>query len=480
MISKRGGKLRFLLIVTDALVIAVTFFLAFEVRAFLRRIYPFDFFPDEIIFAREVSMTGHLSVLPIFIILYLLTLNFVGIYNAFRRLDFVEIIWAAASAVLFGTGLFGAIAFGFKLTSVNRSFIVIFSILSIITLSTEKIILQKILRQFWQRGIHCKNILIVGTGHRARQFAERLEALREFGYQIMGFVDDQHPKPEELKRPYLGRLSDIPRILRTEVVDLVAFVVPRSMLDKIGDYIHDCELQGKEVTVAIDLYDHHVGSVCLADLAGIPVLQFETTFLNRWDVMFKRLLDVVVSGILIFLLSPILLAIALLIKKVSPDGPVFFRQKRCGLNGRVFNLLKFRTMVPNAEELQKELQHLNEASGPVFKITNDPRIIPYGRFLRKFSLDELPQLFNVFVGHMSLVGPRPPIPKEVEDYDDWQRRKLSVRPGITCIWQVSGRNRIAFEDWMRLDLQYIDNWSLWLDFKILLKTIPAVLAGSGK
>jgi len=178
------------------------------------------------------------------------------------------------------------------------------------------------------------------------------------------------------------------------------------------------------------------------------------------------------------LLSPLFLFVTLLIKLTS-SGPIFFKQKRIGLNGREFVLYKFRTMYKDAEKQQKMLEALNEMDGPVFKIRKDPRITPVGKFLRKFSIDELPQLFNVFIGHMSLIGPRPPLPNEVIQYETWQRRRLSMRPGITCLWQISGRNEIDFEEWMRLDLEYLDNWSLWVDIKILVKTIPVVLFGSG-
>ncbi|MFH0753882.1 MAG: sugar transferase, partial [Candidatus Omnitrophota bacterium] len=193
----------------------------------------------------------------------------------------------------------------------------------------------------------------------------------------------------------------------------------------------------------------------------------------------KRLMDIVLSGIALVIFSPFLGITALLVK-LSSHGPVFFTQDRVSVNGRIFKLYKFRTMVVDAEAKLEELKHLNEMQGPAFKLTNDPRVTPLGKFLRKMSIDELPQLWNVFVGHMSLVGPRPPLPAEVEKYGDWQRRRLSMRPGITCLWQIGGRNRITdVDEWIRLDLRYIDNWSLWLDIKILFKTVPAVLFGIG-
>ena len=198
-----------------------------------------------------------------------------------------------------------------------------------------------------------------------------------------------------------------------------------------------------------------------------------------WPVLIKRILDITVSVILLAICAPLLILTAILIKLTSP-GPVLFMQNRLGFNKRRFKICKFRTMVADAEQKISQIEHLNEASGPVFKIKNDPRITALGKFLRKTSIDELPQLFNVLKGDMSLVGPRPLPVRDYEGFDqDWQRRRFSVRPGITCLWQIKGRSSIPFEKWMQLDLQYIDGWSLWLDFEILLKTIPAVLKGSG-
>ena len=216
----------------------------------------------------------------------------------------------------------------------------------------------------------------------------------------------------------------------------------------------------------------------LEDLDGVPLLTFSTGPTSVGGLFFKRALDIVLAGILLVLALPILAVLAVLIR-LSSSGAVLFRQTRCGRNGRLFTLYKFRTMSPDAEERRREIEHLNEMDGPVFKAKNDPRVTRFGRFLRKFSLDELPQLWNVLLGDMSLVGPRPPIPDEVAQYERWQRRRLAMKPGLTCLWQISGRNELDFEQWMQLDLAYIDNWSPWLDFKILARTVPVVLSGKG-
>jgi len=221
-----------------------------------------------------------------------------------------------------------------------------------------------------------------------------------------------------------------------------------------------------------------VARIEIEELDGIPFLTFTTTPSNETQLAFKRLLDIGVSLSLLGIAAPVITLVALMIKITSP-GSVFFKQKRLGLNGRKFTLYKFRTMIEDAHERRGEVEHLNEMTGPVFKSKSDPRVTPVGRILRRFSLDELPQLWNVLKGDMSLVGPRPPIPEEVESYHRWHRRRLSMKPGLTCLWQISGRNNIDFDHWMQLDLQYIDNWSPSLDFKILLRTIPAVLSGRG-
>jgi len=217
----------------------------------------------------------------------------------------------------------------------------------------------------------------------------------------------------------------------------------------------------------------------LHEFDGLPLLSFSTTPTNEAVMFVRRILDIILASVMLLIFGPLLmLPTAILIKLTSP-GPVLFRQKRCGLNGRVFTMYKFRSMVDHAEQLRVELEAFNEMDGPVFKSSRDPRITLIGKVIRRRSIDELPQLFNVLQGHMSLVGPRPPLPQEVARYQRWQRRRLSMKPGMTCLWQISGRNEVSFEDWMKLDLTYIDNWSLLLDLKILLKTVPVVLLGRG-
>ena len=282
-------------------------------------------------------------------------------------------------------------------------------------------------------------------------------------------------------------MADIETILKEEVVDELIFAMPLKDINQAGIYILKAEEMGVSVRIVPDWQIHAlsyrpgVALIRFEDFLGIPTIALHTTPQNQRALLVKGALDLVSAGAGIILLSPLFGLIALAIRGFS-KGPVFFRQERTGLHGRRFMLYKFRTMAADAESKRRDLESLDEADGPVFKIRKDPRIIPrVGGFLRRTGLDELPQLINVLRGEMSLVGPRPPIPSEVDRYDVWQRRRLSMKPGITCLWQVSPRrNDMSFKEWMNLDLQYIDNWSLSLDVKILFMTVRAVFSGEGR
>ena len=275
-------------------------------------------------------------------------------------------------------------------------------------------------------------------------------------------------------------LDQLIAILHEHSVNGVILSAKHTYFEQVEAVIRACELEGVEAWLVAEFFKTQISRTSLDDFYGRPVLVFRTTPEASWQGVVKQLLDRIGAATLLTFLSPFFLVIGVLIKLGSP-GPVLFRQKRSGLNGAPFTIYKFRTMVTNAEQYQHELAAMNEMTGPVFKVTNDPRVTPIGRFLRKSSLDELPQLLNVLRGEMSLVGPRPLPVAEVKRFNDFaHRRRLSVKPGITCLWQVSGRNNVSdFRDWVRLDLEYIDNWSLWLDFKILRRTVPVVLMGVG-
>jgi len=327
------------------------------------------------------------------------------------------------------------------------------------------------------------SVLILGSGSRAQRIAAKLEHDDRQAIRICGFLDDD-PSEEDrraLGPRYLGRLERLSELAAREHVTWVIFGLTRRYLanDSIANAIGLCESLGIEFSIPVDLFDTRTAQVVHGDVAGLAAITFSVQGRRPfWQLMLKRLIDIAGSGIVLLATLPIWLVAAIAIKLDSP-GPLFFVQPRCGKYGETFPFLKFRTMVTDAEARKVDLRALNERTGPVFKMQRDPRVTRAGRILRKYSIDELPQLLNVLAGHMSLVGPRPPVPAEVEKYELDHRGRLSMRPGLTCLWQVSGRNQIEFEDWVKLDLEYVERWSLLLDFQILLATLPAVLSGRG-
>jgi exopolysaccharide biosynthesis polyprenyl glycosylphosphotransferase len=379
-----------------------------------------------------------------------------------------------------GTGILALLVYGLKLEYVSRWFLVVYGVVNCAFLATEKVGLRLLSRAVRSRGFNFRTVLLVGTGRKAAQLAEFLESHPGWGFRVIGYLDDDNGG--EIRRanrwPSLGKITDLEGILMGEVVDELVFVIEKGKLGEYEEALLVAERHGVRAHVSLDIFPHVLARPVLEEMDGVPLLTFTTTPTNPLQLVAKRAVDLAISFVLFVLTSPVQLAAALAIK-LSSSGPVYFRQVRCGLNGRHFTLVKFRTMQSGAEERLSEISHLNEMSGPVFKATRDPRLTKVGRFLRRLSIDELPQLWNVIVGDMSLVGPRPPLPEEVARYEPWQRRRLSMKPGLTCLWQISGRSEVDFDRWMALDLKYIDTWSPMLDVKILLKTVPAVLSGRG-
>jgi len=469
-----------MMIFADVLIVAGSFILAYFLRKNIYSFYKLDLFPSRVVMGTIHPLDKYLWLLLIILPVWYGLLSFQGFYESFRTKRFTEIAWIIMKTGFLATLVTGTMIFILKLTYVSRIFIILFSVMSVSLLSLEKLVLIESFKHARPGENSYKHILVIGTGKRAEKFIQMVEEHSEWGMKIAGIIDDEREKigMEVSKVKVIGLLKDIPNVLHRKIVDEVVFIIPRSWLSRIEESILSCEREGIKVSVAVDLFNFKIGKLQATDLGGIPLMRLETTRGSPWQLFIKRATDFAVCLIALIILAPVLLLTALAIKLSSP-GPIFFKQERNGMNGRKFTLLKFRSMVVGAEKMQEELLALNEMDGPVFKIKNDPRITRIGSFLRKTSLDELPQLINVLKGDMSLVGPRPPIPGEVSNYETWQRRRLSMRPGITCFWQISGRNEIGFENWMKLDLEYIDNWSLWLDFKILLKTIPVVLFGTG-
>lgn len=405
------------------------------------------------------------------------------LYRSRRLSSRVSEVFDLIKATSLGTLVIFIAAVLFRIEMVILVFLGVFwATVTAITISS-RVMLRYVLERIRIRGRNLRHMLIVGTNPRAVRFARIIEAKPELGYRLIGFVDKEWAGIEEFRKTGYDLVCDftrLPAYLRDHVVDEAVISLPvNSHYQQASRVSTLCEEQGIIVRYVSDIFNSKLARSRAEQFEDDLTVSHYTGAMEGPLILVKRMLDTSLSFVLLILLSPILLVTALLIKITSP-GPVFFVQERVGLNKRRFRLRKFRTMVPDAEKKLAQLENLNEVSGPVFKIRDDPRITLIGELLRRTSIDELPQLINVLKGDMSLVGPRPLPVRDYEGFNqDWHRRRFSVRPGITCLWQVDGRSDIPFEKWMEMDMEYIDNWSLWLDLKILTKTLPAVLRGSG-
>ena len=461
-----------LLVVVDAAVTLASFLAAYWIRNdYLARgdrgpLYPLEHYGWVV-----------LVVLPVWILLLWLF----DVYRSYRTATFFREFLAIVKAVSIGGLALGTVLFASQSYYLSRSFILIFVVINILSLGLVRFAVRAFSWYVRKRGYNFRRVLIVINDESALQIAGLIESHRKWGLRMIGFVTETcHDRRSSLGGyRVLGCLDDMEQIIRREVVDEVIFPVMGQRIDQYENIFLMLEDHGINARMVVNIFPHLIARVQLDELDKLPLLTFSTLPSNVIALGMKRLLDVVGAMALLVLNVPIMAAAAIAGKVTSP-GPVLFRQKRCGLNGRTFTLYKFRSMYADAEDRKHELNGRNKMSGPVFKVSNDPRVTPVGRFLRSKSIDELPQLWNVLKGDMSIVGPRPPLPEEVERYDRWQRRRLSMRPGLTCLWQVNGRNAITdFNEWVKLDLQYIDAWSLGLDVKIFLKTIPVVLFSKG-
>jgi exopolysaccharide biosynthesis polyprenyl glycosylphosphotransferase len=348
----------------------------------------------------------------------------------------------------------------------------------LVAFATIRLALYSALRIGRRHGRNVRHVVVIGTGPRAKAFATEVASNPAWGLRIVAFLDECSPMQGKLAASFVRKLTDFPDIVRQHPVDEVVVALPRSLLFQVEPIAAECALIGVPLSVLSDLFADKLPASQTVRYGRLPAIQFADVVYDSTDLFFKRCLDVALGSALLVLFAP-LIGVAMLAIHLTSPGAVLYRQVRLGRNGRPFVLLKLRSMVADADAQRAALLELNEVSGPVFKIRNDPRVTPVGRFLRRWSIDETPQLWNVVRGDMSLVGPRPPLPHEVDMYDSWHRRRISVRPGITCLWQIHGRSQIPFAEWVDLDLHYIDHWSLGLDLRILLRTPLAVLRRHG-
>lgn len=480
MFSRHNRIIGVLYLLADALVALASFALAHWARSNL--IAPRPLYP----------LSNYFWIVPLVVGLWVTVGLASGIYGEIREEELVRAFRDPVKVTLLSTMLLFALTFAFKLEYISRLLLGFYAAFDLVGMIAFRLVARRLGDPLRKRLAGLRHFLLVGTTREALEIARLIEAnenrgMRLFGFARVGSSGEAKPPAEaapasdfpSLRRPYpVYALGQVPELLRSHVIDEVVFAVSKDELEKLEDAFLICEEEGVKTRLLLNFFPHVISKVHLDRLQEMPLLTFSTTPANEDLLLVKRAVDFLMALVLLMVLSPLLLILALLIKLTS-KGPVLFRQTRCGLGGRKFTVYKFRSMHPDADLRREELTALNELDGPAFKMRNDPRCTPIGRFMRKFSLDELPQLVDILKGDMSFVGPRPPLPEEVEKYQRWQRRRLRMPPGLTCLWALEGRNKLDFKRWMELDLEYIDKWSPSLDFKIMLKTIPVVLLGRG-
>ena len=467
-------KVRLLFGLSDIVLTALAFLIAYRVRVALDAYtVPFE---------HEFYLTAPVQVLLLGWSMVVWVAAGMG-WQIYDRIDAAHpriILRDTIRQCLLGAAAIVLFEFALRL-DLSRSFLGMFAAFAWVLLSLFRLNAGRILRMMRREFGAPSYVMVVGLGDAALRIGRQIEEAASYGVLLSGFLAEPGgaaPQEVELAAKYpVWPLAQLPDLLRQHVIDEIIFAVDSRHLAELEEVFLLCDEEGVRTRVAVDFFPHINSQVYLDRLGASPLLTFSATPHDEIRLLVKRTTDILVSAAALIVLSPFMLLIALLVRLSSP-GPVIHRQIRCGLNGRRFVFYKFRSMCENAEALRASLEHLNSKS-TAFKIPNDPRLTPVGGWLRKFSIDEWPQLWNVLKGDMSLVGPRPPLPDEVEQYKRWQRRRLRMRPGLTCLWVISGRDQVDFETWMRMDMQYIDTWSLGLDWKIMLRTIPQMLSGRG-
>jgi exopolysaccharide biosynthesis polyprenyl glycosylphosphotransferase len=427
------------------------------------------------------NLYEYLWFLPFILPAWFASLYHFGIYGSMRSKRIGQILANLLKAHLTISVVASSMVFFAEPHVFGRKFFLLFVCLAFLALVSGKLLLRFVLYQFRRRGYNVRTILLAGSGSKADEFIRLIEQHAAFGFRIIGIVGASSAVSDWSKQyPYYGDINDVVTICKREMVDEVVFCLPRSEMGTVEILVHDLSEMGITSRMVLDLIDFPASRSELSIFHDeLPMLTFYSKAFDPKQLLAKRILDVLGASVGLMLLGVLLPLLAFLIRRDSP-GPIFFGQERVGENGRRFRCWKLRSMYIDAEERKKELLAQNEMSGAIFKIKNDPRVTPIGRLLRKSSLDEFPQFWNVLRGEMSLVGTRPPTPDEVEQYENWHRKRLCIKPGITGLWQVTGRNQIQdFNEIARLDIRYIENWSVWLDLKIIFKTVWVVVGGRG-
>ncbi len=444
-------------------------------------VYMIAYFLRENFIQRGLSYSEqyiYLGVLIAFIWFILIPVFNLNTYQ--RGKTYAKIFIESLAVVGIGLSLLFLFIFALKFKEISRLVVFFFALLDLFVLLLLNSLIYSIIKAYRAKGYNINKTLVI-TDQDVSIIFDKICSNDEYGYELSVIVTDNEEVIDRFKNKVriLSADVDIHKFLEKETIDEVIYCKKIFNQKEINNLVYSCN----EVGITFRIYSQWLNMIThhaqLNYLADTPFYTFSKTPSNQLALLIKKVFDFVFSLIIVILFAPFFLIIAILIK-ITSKGPVIFKQERVGLNGRKFIMYKFRTMIQNAEELKEKLNDKNEVDGPVFKIRNDPRLTKIGKFLRRSSFDEFPQFFNILKGDMSIVGPRPPVPAEVEKYKRWQLRRLSMKPGLTCIWQVSGRNNLNFDEWMRLDLQYIDSWSLTLDFVIFLKTFKAIFTGNGQ
>jgi exopolysaccharide biosynthesis polyprenyl glycosylphosphotransferase len=426
------------------------------------------------------SLPDTRAVVIVFAAAWVVALWLHGLYRSRARWTFRS----EATDILRATVTFGiatlAFLYVFRLPDVSRLLLVyLFPSMAVMALAT-RIALHLLLVKLRETGRNTRFMLVVGANERGQRFADLVEGHHELGIKVIGHVQcSPSDNGVVLTRPLIGTLDELLTILHATVIDEVAICLPFSEQEVIDEVAQLCEEEGKIVRIPVAVLERTLAGGRIEEIDGTPVLSLVFGPDRVVGLAAKRALDIAGSAFLLLVLSPLFVFLAILVRLDSPGG-AFFRQERVGLHGRTFGVVKFRSMCLDAERRLEELRSLNVIQGQAFKIESDPRVTRIGRFIRSASLDELPQLWNVLRGQMSLVGPRPPLPAEVAQYDTWHRRRLSMKPGMTGLWQIGARRNPEFDRWVEKDLEYIDRWSFWLDLKIIARTFPAMISGEGR
>jgi exopolysaccharide biosynthesis polyprenyl glycosylphosphotransferase len=468
---------RFLL---DLALIALAFVLAYVVR------YVFQWGAD-VLEQNQVPLGDYLPIMLGYCAIFFVVLQFKGFYQHNRARTFLDELGMLFSTALIAVSVMIVLVFISQPLTRSRLMFVYLVPLTVSLLALERAGMRGLRRLLWVRGIGVRNLIIVGATDAASRLMQTIVESPSLGYKLLGFVDDDLRFSEWIipvryrggqEVPHLGHNTDLPKLIDQYNIDELIIALPAAMHETINEVIGQARLHEVDYTFVPDLFELRLDALTLQEINGVPLIGLKENNLTGWNYVVKRLVDIVLSLFLILLTSIPMLIIALAIKFSSP-GPVILPQIRIGKEGKPFTCFKFRSMYKDADARLSELQRYNETKGVTFKMKNDPRVTPIGRFIRRTSLDELPQFFNILLGHMSFIGPRPGLPREVSQYQPWHFRRLEVTPGLSGLWQVSGRSTLSFDDMVKLDIYYAEHWSLWLDLKIIVRTLPAVIRGDG-